>query len=89
VSTEDEVVEYTQAFIQMYREEAHYLDRTAPWIERVGLPYIQRRLIEDPAGRKELAERFIHSQQFSQIDPWVERAEGKDAHEFAEPLVLA
>lgn len=89
VATEDEVVEYTQAFIQMYREEAHYLDRTAPWIERVGLPYIQRRLIEDPAGRKELAARFIHSQQFSQIDPWVERAEGKDAHEFAEPLVLA
>ncbi len=88
VATEEEVIEYTTAFIQMYREEAHYLDRTAPWIERVGLPYIQRRLIEDSAGRKALAERFTFSQQFFQIDPWLERSEGKDAHEFALPLEL-
>ncbi|MHB8921526.1 MAG: nitrite reductase large subunit NirB [Halothiobacillus sp.] len=88
VATEDEVVEYTTAFIQLYREEAHYLDRTAPWIERVGLPYVQRRLIEDPAGRAELAARFRLSQQFSQTDPWAERAAGKESHEFAMPLEL-
>ncbi len=88
VATEDEVVEYTTAFIQLYREEAHYLDRTAPWIERVGLPYVQRRLIEDPVGRTELAARFRLSQQFSQTDPWAERAAGKESHEFAIPLEL-
>ncbi|ANJ66008.1 nitrite reductase large subunit [Halothiobacillus diazotrophicus] len=89
VATEEEVIEYTTAFIQLYREEAHYLDRTAPWIERVGLPYVQRRLIEDPVGRAELAARFMHSQKFSQTDPWKERADGVARHEFAPVLELS
>ncbi len=89
VNTEAEVIETTCAFVQMYREEAHYLERTAPWIERVGLPYVQRRLLEDETGRKALAERFLFSQRFAQIDPWAERAAGLEAHEFAPVLDLA
>ena len=42
VATEDEALEYCAAFIQLYREDAHYLERTAPWIERVGLEYVKR-----------------------------------------------
>ncbi len=89
VNTEAEVIEYTCAFVQLYREEAHYLERTAPWIERVGLPYVQRRLLEDETGRKALAERFLLSQRSAQIDPWAERAAGKEAHEFTPVLDLA
>jgi len=37
VDTAEQVLEYCSAFMQLYREEAHYLERTAPWIERVGL----------------------------------------------------
>ena len=52
VDTEAEVMEYCAAFIQLYREEAHYLERTAPWVERVSLSYIKRRVLEDePAAR--------------------------------------
>ncbi len=36
VGTEQEALDYCAAFIQLYREEARYLERTAPWIERVG-----------------------------------------------------
>ncbi len=82
VSTEEEVMEYCAAFMQIYREEAHYLERTAPWIERIGLTYVKERLIEDPDGRKAAAERFIFSQKFAQNDPWEERAKGAQAHEF-------
>jgi len=32
VKTADEVLEYCAAFTQKYREEAHYLERTAPWV---------------------------------------------------------
>ena len=88
VETEDEVKEYSGAFAQLYREEAHYLERTAPWVERVSLSYIKKRLLEDAAGRKALNERFLYSQQFSQTDPWKERAEGVEAHEFT-PLQIA
>jgi len=79
VSTEDEVLEYCGAFLQLYREEARYLDRTAPWVERVGLDYVKERIVEDAAGRKALHARFLYSQQFFQTDPWEERNPGKEA----------
>jgi len=87
VKTPEEVKEYCAAFLQVYREEAHYLERTAPWVERVGLAYVKQRVVEDAGGRKELAERFRHSQQFAQIDPWAARSKGVDKHEFI-PLKL-
>tara|TARA_B100000586_G_scaffold267757_1_gene243011 strand:- start:291 stop:1787 length:1497 start_codon:yes stop_codon:yes gene_type:complete len=82
VSTPEEVIEYASAFIQLYRENAHYLERTAPWLERVGLTYVKQRILEDEQGRKMLAEHFRVSQQFAQQDPWEERVQGKDDHEF-------
>ncbi len=85
IKTEEEVKEYCAAFMQLYREKAHYLERTAPWIERVGLTYVKEHIVEDEESRKVLAERFLYSQKFSQDDPWKERAEGSDKHEF-EPL---
>jgi nitrite reductase (NADH) large subunit len=89
VTTEEEVLEYAGAFMQLYREEAHYLERTAPWIERVGLDYLKARLVDDPDGRRTLNDRFAHSQSFMQQDPWAERAKGRDAHEFARLPALA
>jgi len=81
VETEEQVLEYCGAFCQFYREDAHYLERTAPWVERVGLDKIKKAL-EDAAGRKALYERFLISQQPAQIDPWKARAEGAEALEF-------
>ena len=83
VETEEQVLEYCGAFMQLYREQAHYLDRTAHWIERVGLAYVKQHIVDDATGRVELYARFLESQRYSQDDPWKERAEGKDAHEFA------
>ena len=71
------------AFIQLYREEAWYLERTAPWIERVGLAYVQSRLLDDAEVRAALARRFFHSQSFSQDDPWAKRAEGAEREQHA------
>ncbi|MFO1188915.1 MAG: nitrite reductase large subunit NirB [Alphaproteobacteria bacterium] len=89
VKTPDEVLEFCGAFIQLYREEANYLERTAPWVERVGLNYVKQRVVEDAEGRRRLHQRFLYSQTFSQRDPWAERArDGHDRHEF-EPLVVA
>ncbi|OIR15643.1 nitrite reductase [mine drainage metagenome] len=82
VETEADVLEYCGAFMQLYREEANYMERTAPWIERVGLAYIKQHVVEDAAERRELYARFLESQRYSQDDPWKERAEGKDAQEY-------
>ena len=88
VETEEQVLEYSGAFCQLYREEAHYLERTAPWVERVGLNYVKDKVVEDAEGRQALYERFTYSQQFFQKDPWAERAQGGEAHEFT-PLRIA
>ncbi|GBE48778.1 nitrite reductase [NAD(P)H] [bacterium BMS3Bbin12] len=83
VKTMEEVLEYCGAFLQVYREEARYLERTAPWIERVGMTYVRRRLVEEADGRRALHARFLESQRHAQKDPWAERAEGSDgAREF-------
>jgi len=83
VETEEEVHEYTKAYTQLYREEAHYLERTAPWIERVGLSHVKESMLDDAENRKALAARFDESQKYAQIDPWAERAsKGVAKHEF-------
>jgi nitrite reductase (NADH) large subunit len=94
VETEQEALDYCAAFIQLYREEARYLDRTAPWVERVGMDYIKARIVTDDAGREALRGRFLYSQSFMQDDPWEKRAAGEDykLHQhLAEirPMVLA
>lgn len=83
VATEQEAMEYCAAFIQLYREEARYLERTAPWIERVGGDYVKARIADDPAGREALRARFLHAQSFSQDDPWAQRAEGAEPEHHA------
>jgi len=88
VDTEEQVLEYCGAFSQMYREEAHYLERTAPWVERVGLTSIKKRLLDDETERKALYQRFKISQKVAQVDPWKARAEGAEQHEFT-PLKIA
>jgi nitrite reductase (NADH) large subunit len=83
VSTEQQAMDHCAAFIQLYREEARYLERTAPWIERVGVDYIKRRIVEDHVGREALTSRFLFSQNFSQDDPWAARVAGAEREQHA------
>lgn len=83
VATEEEAMHYCAAFIQLYREEARYLERTAPWIERVGVDYVRSRIVDDAAGRDALAERFLFSQRFMQDDPWAARVAGAEREHHA------
>jgi nitrite reductase (NADH) large subunit len=77
VETAEEVKEYTGAFMQLYRETGFYLERTAPWLERVGMDFVKEKIVDDAEGRKAYHERFLFSQKFMQVDPWKNR--GKDS----------
>ena len=87
VRTADEVKEYTGAFLQLYREEAYYLDRTVHYIERVGLDYVKRKVVEDADNRRALYERLLFALE-GLPDPWAARIAGAQPREFA-PLKLA
>ena len=71
LKTHDEVLEYAGAFLQLYREEGWYLERTVHYVGRVGLEHCKARVIDDASNRKALWERL----QFSldgEPDPWFE-----------------
>jgi len=71
LKTAEEVLEYTGAFMQLYREEGWYLERTVHYVNRVGLDYVKKKILDDHEGRKALWERL----QFSldgEPDPWFE-----------------
>ena len=76
VETEDEAMQICLGFVQLYREDAHYLERTAPWLERKGLDWIKAQLFDDPERIGRLAARFRTSQKYWQVDPWERRADG-------------
>jgi nitrite reductase (NADH) large subunit len=79
VDTEEEALRMSAAFIQLYREDAWYLERTAPWVERKGVAWVRSQLLDDPEAVEKLARRFHYSQQFMQDDPWAARAAGERA----------
>jgi nitrite reductase (NADH) large subunit len=82
VATEAEVLEHVGAFLQLYREEARYLERTAPWVARVGIDCVRNRMVADADERWALHRRFLASQRLVQSDPWAARADGAEAHEY-------
>ena len=88
VKTAEEVMEYTGAFCELYRQEGWYLERTVHYVNRVGLDYVKKRILEDAAGRKALWERL----QFAldgEPDPWFDFKEAAvDTRQFI-PLIPA
>ncbi len=86
LKTQEEVLEYTGAFIQLYREEGWYLERTVHYIARVGLDHVKQRILDDAEGRKALWERLQFALQ-GEPDPWFEFDKAQvDARQFI-PIV--
>ncbi len=71
VQTSEEVLETISAFLQYYREQATYLERTSHWITRVGLDSIKQAIFDDGIGRDALIERMEIALSMHE-DPWSE-----------------
>lgn len=72
VQTREEVMEYSGAFLQLYREEGYYLERTVHYVERVGLEHVKKHVLENAENRKALFGRLLYALQDAK-DPWAER----------------
>ena len=69
LASEDDVLEYATAFMQLYRENAKYLDRPYKWVAKVGLDWVKEQ-VGDAETRKALVARFELSQSIYRQDPW-------------------
>ena len=81
VETDEELLTYVKAFMQFYREDAHYLERTAHWVERTGLQYVKDVML-DKQKVAYYALRFEISQKSAQVDPWAKAIEDGFTKEF-------
>jgi len=90
IKTEDEVIDHVAALLQMYREQGHYLERIHKWANRVGVDEIRQQIMDSPDKRKLYHDRFKESQSIAQVDPWAERVNGVDTHEFTplKPMLI-
>jgi nitrite reductase (NADH) large subunit len=88
VATDEELFFYIKAIMQFYREDAYYLERTAHWVERVGLEYVKEAILSDKNTAEIYVQRFEESQKYAQVDPWQQSIDSGFTKEF-EPIVLA
>lgn len=83
VKTAEEVIEITGAFMQLYRREGWYLERTVHYLHRVGLDHVKKQVVDDVARRRALWAEL----QFAldgEPDPWFEFDKARvDARQFA------
>ncbi len=70
------------AFLQHYREQAEYLERTYSYLERVGIETVRSAVLGN--GQAELLERYRIAKAAADPDPWQERHTPVNPKQFAE-----
>jgi nitrite reductase (NADH) large subunit len=87
VATAEEVLEYAGAFLQLYREQGWYLERTCHFVARVGLEHCKQQVLGDAANRRALWDRLRFALD-GEPDPWHEHERAQlDVRQF-QPLAL-
>lgn len=72
VNTEEEVLDMTGIFLQYYRENARWGERTGHFVERVGIEHIKEELLEDKSGKVDNLRGRIRQVIETYKDPWAE-----------------
>ncbi|MFG1781504.1 nitrite reductase large subunit NirB [Rhodococcus oryzae] len=88
VESSDAVLDVAGRFIQYYREDAKWLERTYAWVPRVGLEHLQAILIRDEEGAVAGLDERMAIAVAGYRDPWQERTEPKSPAQFVPSLPL-
>ncbi len=83
VDNKDEAIAASLTFLQYYRENAEYKERTYTFMENRGLEAIQAVVFDEVEGPA-LRERFHLAQAAAIKDPWLERRKPAVANQFSE-----
>lgn len=72
VDTHEEVQLYAGRFLQYYRENAKYLERTYSFVPRLGIDRIRAVVVDDADGIAEQLDVAIAASVAAYGDPWME-----------------
>ena len=75
VDTAEEAKLLTGRFLQYYRENANWLERTYAWVPRVGVEHIRAVVVEDSEGIAERLDAAVQEHADRHVDPW---SQGRD-----------
>jgi nitrite reductase (NADH) large subunit len=87
VDTHDEALTYIGRFLQYYRENAKYLERTYGFVARLGIDEIRRTLVDDADGIGERLDGDINAAADQYADPWKEGTAPIHPLQFSKELV--
>jgi nitrite reductase (NADH) large subunit len=74
VDTPDEVIRLTGRFLQYYRENANWLERTYGFVPRVGIERLREVIVEDTDGLGDGLDERLRASIATYRDPWQEGA---------------
>jgi nitrite reductase (NADH) large subunit len=83
VDNEDDVLLYTGRFIQFYRENAKYKERTYTFVERLGIERIRSVVVEDSEGLAAELDAAMRASVEAAYDPWKEASAPKTPNQFS------
>jgi nitrite reductase (NADH) large subunit len=86
VDSHEDVLRYMGRFIQYYRENAKYLERTHGFVQRLGIDKIRSVVVEDSEGIAERLEREIAASKAAYRDPWQEAYAAPAENQFSSLL---
>ncbi|HEU4328131.1 MAG TPA: nitrite reductase large subunit NirB [Roseiflexaceae bacterium] len=86
VETHDEVMRMIGRFIQYYRENAKYLERTYGFVERLGIARLRSVVVEDSEGIAERLDAAIAGSVAAYFDPWREANAPFTPNQFASTI---
>jgi nitrite reductase (NADH) large subunit len=84
LATQDEVLRMIGRFIQYYRMNARYMERTPAFIERIGIEQLRAGLVDDADGTAAQLDREIEAEIRTYRDPWLEGAAPVEPSQFRE-----
>jgi len=86
VDSPEEVIALTGRFMQYYRENARYLERTYGFVERVGIDRIRAIVVTDSEGIGARLDAAMQASVDAYYDPWQEASAPVTAAQFAPPI---
>jgi len=89
VDSHEDVLLLMGRFMQYYRENAKYLERTYLFVERVGISKIRAIVVEDSEGMAARLDAAIQEAVDAYVDPWQEAVKPATANQFVSVLPIA
>jgi nitrite reductase (NADH) large subunit len=88
VGTGDEVLTLTGRFLQYYRENGNWLERTYAFVPRIGIERIREIVVDDADGIAADLDARMAASVAAYRDPWKERADPATPGQFRTSLPL-